>query len=281
MTAHFHTSDGLRLAYDETGRGPPVLCLSGLTRNMADFDTVVARFADTARFIRMDYRGRGASEFAPDSSSYTIAQEAQDALALLDHLALPKAAILGTSRGGLIAMALASTAPERLTGALLNDIGPEVAPAGIDAILDYLGRPPTYRTHAEAAAGLASALAPAFRNVPQDTWLTHAMRLFRATPDGLALSYDPRLRDAIVNTGASGPLPTLWPQFDALAALGPIALIRGANSNLLSAQTATEMRARAPHMLYAEIPDRGHVPFLDEPDAETAIAAFLARLPPP
>lgn len=256
-----------------------MLCLSGLTRTMSDFDAVQARFSDVARILRMDYRGRGASDFAPDETTYTIPQEAEDALTLLDHLGLDRAAVLGTSRGGLIAMHLAQVAPHRLSGVLLNDIGPDIAPEGIAAIMGYLGRPPSYRSHAEAAAGLAEALAPAFQNVSPAQWRAHAERLFRATGEGLALRYDPKLRDAVINTGATGAVPTLWPSFDALAKLRPLGLIRGANSDLLHRDTAAEMCARAPHMRFAEIPDRGHVPFLDEPAAVEAIAKFLSDLP--
>ena len=108
MTATFFTApDGARLAYRDEGTGLPVLCLTGLTRNMADFDFVAPHLADV-RLIRMDYRGRGLSDFT-GAATYTIMQEAQDALALLDHLSVPQAAILGTSRGGLIGMALAAT----------------------------------------------------------------------------------------------------------------------------------------------------------------------------
>jgi len=129
--ADFTTKDGTRLHYTDEGTGIPILCLAGLTRNSADFDHVAPHLPTMmpVRLIRMDYRGRGQSDWA-DHETYTIPQEAEDALALLDHLGLDKAAILGTSRGGLIAMLIAATANERLLGVALNDIGPEIAPAG-------------------------------------------------------------------------------------------------------------------------------------------------------
>jgi len=126
---HFTTSDGLSLHYTDEGAGLPLLCLSGLTRDGRDFD-YVAPHLDQVRLIRMDYRGRGQSEWG-DHSQYTIPVEARDAVELLDHLGLESAAVLGTSRGGLIAMLLAATARDRLTGVALNDIGPEIAPAGL------------------------------------------------------------------------------------------------------------------------------------------------------
>ncbi|MEM0935619.1 MAG: alpha/beta hydrolase [Pseudomonadota bacterium] len=280
MTQMFQSSDGLHLAYDDAGaRGCPVLlCLAGLTRNMADFEPVLAEFGATARILRMDYRGRGRSDYAADHRTYTIPREAQDALDLLDHLGLDSAAILGTSRGGLIAMEIADKAPRRLSGALLNDIGPIIELAGLQTIFAYLGQRPGYASYGEAADKLPAAMAPAFVNVPRATWRAYAERLWRETPDGLDLRYDPRLRDAVLADGAQGEITDPWPYFEALVAGRPVGLLRGANSDLLSAESAAEMRARAPDMLFAEVPDRGHVPFLDEPEARALIADFLGHL---
>jgi pimeloyl-ACP methyl ester carboxylesterase len=119
MTQHFVASDGTRLAYSDSGTGAPLLCLAGLTRTMTDFD-YVAPHLDGVRLIRMDYRGRGGSDWT-GAASYTVLQEARDAVQLLDHLGLAKAAILGSSRGGLIAMVLAAMAKDRLLGICMND----------------------------------------------------------------------------------------------------------------------------------------------------------------
>ncbi|MBC6438107.1 MAG: alpha/beta hydrolase [Rhodobacteraceae bacterium] len=278
MTGFVTAADGLRLAYDDLGTGLPLLCLPGLTRNMADFEPVLQRFAACARIIRMDFRGRGMSDWAPDPASYAISQEAADVLTLLDHLGLKKVAILGTSRGGLVAMALAAMARDRLAGVLFNDVGPVLMPEGLAAIMKHIGKTPPYRSLAEAAAALPEAYAPAFRNVPLETWVDFAARLWREEGGHLHLRYDPKLRDAVAAGFASAaPVPNLWPLFDALAGL-PLGLIRGVGSNILSAQTAAEMCARRPDMLYAELPDRGHVPFLDEPQAVDAISRFLDAL---
>ncbi|MDO5757479.1 MAG: alpha/beta hydrolase [Rhodobacterales bacterium] len=276
--ARFVTADGLSLHYADTagqegGDGPPVLCLAGLTRNSADFQMVLP-FLAGHRVIRMDYRGRGLSDYAEDFSTYSIPQEAHDALALLDHLGLERATILGTSRGGLIAMVLAATAPDRLSGAILNDIGPELAPGGLDRIMDYLGRRPKFRSYDEAADGLAAINAAQFPGVSRGRWRLHAENIW-AEQEGerLALRYDPRLRDAVEQTGAQ-PAPDLWPLFDALAAL-PLTVLRGANSDLLSADLLARMQDRAPHMRAVTVPDRGHVPFLDEAEALDGILTHL------
>ncbi|MDP4991966.1 MAG: alpha/beta hydrolase [Marivita lacus] len=269
----FTTSDGLSLHYTDEGAGLPVLCLAGLTRDGRDFD-FVAPHLEGVRLIRLDYRGRGQSDWG-DPATYQIPVEGRDAVELLNHLGIDKAAVLGTSRGGLIAMLLAATVKDRLLGVALNDIGPEIAPEGLEVIKDYLGKPPLLKTHAEMAAARARVLT-GFPNVPQERWLREAQILFNETEDGLELTYDPRLREAVVEGGAQ-PVPDLWPLFDALSGL-PLACIRGANSDLLSPATFAEMKKRRPDMVAVEVPDRGHIPFLDEPESLNALRRWLDML---
>ncbi|WP_292290692.1 alpha/beta hydrolase [Marivita sp.] len=269
----FTTSDGLSLYYTDTGDGLPLLCLAGLTRDGRDFEFVAPHLADL-RVITLDYRGRGQSDWG-DPSTYQIPVEGRDAVELLDHLGIDKAAVLGTSRGGLIAMLLAATVKNRLLGVALNDIGPEIAPEGLEVIKDYLGRPPVLKTHAEMAAARARVLT-GFANVPPERWLREAQILFNETEDGLELTYDPRLREAVLEGGAQ-PAPDLWPLFDALSGL-PLACLRGANSDLLSPATFAEMKRRRPDMVAVEVPDRGHIPFLDEPQSLSALKRWLDML---
>jgi pimeloyl-ACP methyl ester carboxylesterase len=266
----FTASDGARLHYTDQGAGLPVLCLAGLTRNGSDFDYMASHLTDV-RLIRLDYRGRGKSDWS-GPETYTLQREGLDAVELLDHLGLRSAAILGTSRGGIIAMGLAATVKDRIKGVCLNDIGPEIATPGLDAIRDYLGRRPAFKTRAEAVKALSTRL-PGFDNVPENRWIEEAERHYIEDAQGLTFNYDPKLRDAVL--GASQNLnPDLWPFFDALDGL-PLALIRGANSNLLTSDTADKMQAKRPDMLFADIPDRGHVPFLDEPGSLRTINAWL------
>jgi pimeloyl-ACP methyl ester carboxylesterase len=260
--------DGVRLHYEDAGEGLPVLALPGLTRDGRDFDHVAPHLP--VRLIRLDARGRGRSEHA-EPWTYSVLAESQDVLALLDHLRLPRAAILGTSRGGLVAMALAATARDRIVGVALNDVGPVIEPAGLAAIEAYIGRRPAQRTHAAAAEARAKA-SPAFEGVPAERWLAEARNHYDETESGLALRYDPRLREAFLS---AGEIPPLWPWFDALDGL-PLCLVRGANSDLLSRRTADEMARRRPDMVRAEVPGRGHVPFLDEPEALVALRAWVA-----
>jgi len=273
MTNFFCAPDGARLAYRDEGRGLPVLCLSGLTRTMGDFDHM-APHLPPCRLIRMEYRGRGASDWT-GADSYTVPVEARDALALLDHLGLAQAALIGTSRGGLIGMLLAAMARDRLLGLCLNDIGPQIDPTGLARIAGYLGRNPVARTHAEMAASLPRT-SPGFDAVPADRWLAEARLHYAETSDGLRITYDPALRDAFLAAYSSQSADP-WPLFDACSGL-PLALIRGANSDLLSAEAAAEMRRRRPDMIFAEVPGRAHVPFLDESESLQVIQAFLARI---
>lgn len=269
----FTTSDDLSLHYTDEGDGLPLLCLAGLTRDGRDFE-FVAPHLENVRLIRLDYRGRGQSDWG-DPATYQIPVEARDAIELLDHLGIDKAAVLGTSRGGLIAMVLATTVKDRLLGVALNDIGPDIAPAGLEVIKDYLGRKPVLKTHAEMAEARARVMT-GFPNVPPERWLREAQILFNETEDGLELTYDPRLREAVLDGGAQ-PAPDLWPLFDGLAGL-PLVCLRGANSDLLSETTFAEMKRRRPDMIAVEVADRGHIPFLDEPESLDALRRWLDML---
>lgn len=270
---HFTASDGASLFYTDTGHGIPLLCLAGLTRNSTDFD-YVAPHLPPLRLICMDYRGRGRSDWT-GAETYTVPQEAADALALLDHLGLESAAILGTSRGGIIALYLSATAPERVRGVILNDVGPVLEPLGLDRIKEFIGRRPAAHSHAAAAVALEHT-AEGFANVPPSRWMEEAKRHFIATDQGLDINYDPALRQAFLDS-LNAQTGDLWPLFDAACAR-PVALIRGANSDLLTQATADEMASRCPAMIMEEVPDRGHIPFLDEAESLRAINRFLGLL---
>ncbi len=266
----FTASDGTALAYRDEGRGLPLLCLPGLTRTMRDFD-YMAPHLPPLRLIRMDYRGRGESGWS-GAASYTVAQEAADALALLDHLGVGRAAVLGTSRGGLIGMVLAATAGARLLGLCLNDVGPVLNRSGLERIAGHVGHNLPFQSHADLATALPTRN-PGFANVPESRWMAEAQRHSRVTPEGLAITYDPDLRVAF-EAAVAAPEVDLWPLFDAAGDL-PLALIRGANSDLLTRDTVAEMQRRRPDMMLAEVPERAHIPFLDEPESVALIHAFL------
>ena len=271
--ASFTTSDGLRLFYEDEGSGQPLLCLAGLTRCSRDFEFLRPHVTDL-RLIRLDYRGRGQSDYDPDYRNYNVLREAHDAIELLDHLALDRVSVLGTSRGGMIAMALAASHPDRLAGVILNDVGPVIEPAGIARIMDYVGKKPVSKTHDQAALALKQAMEPQFPGVPLSVWRKQAEIQYAATDQGLALRYDDGLHKALLDQAATGAIPDLWLFFEALRDI-PTAVLRGANSDILGAGTVAEMHRRHPGLISAEVPDRGHVPFLDEPQSLDLIRRIL------
>src|SRR5262245_46031315 len=138
----FAAPDGVELyARDYGGAGgPAVLCLCGLTRNSRDFEPLARFIADRSRMVVLDFRGRGQSAYAPDPDSYRPEVELADAIRLLDTLGIARAGVIGTSRGGLIAMLMGAVNPDRLSGVVLNDIGPVIEREGLLRIRSYLGR---------------------------------------------------------------------------------------------------------------------------------------------
>jgi len=270
----FITHDGLTLDYKIEGNGQPLFCLPGLTRNLNDFDELAAAMRGEAQVIRLSMRGRGGSDRAADYKSYNIVQEARDALEFMDFLGLEKATVIGSSRGGFNAMVIAATAPERLAGVLLNDVGPELAEAGLNKILDYVGKSPAAKNLAALVAGLQADMGAAFPDLTDAKWEELAKRWFAISETGVALNYDPGIGTAM-HEQAKGETPDLWGLFDLMAAV-PLALLRGENSDLLSRETAATMRARRPDMLFAEVPNRGHIPLLDEPESLDIMRKLLS-----
>lgn len=269
----FQTSDNRKLHFDDTGSGQPLLCLAGLTRNGMDFSFLAPHVSDV-RMITMDYRGRGRSDYDPDFMNYNVLREAHDVTELLDHLGIDKVTILGTSRGGLIAMALAASHPERLAGVILNDIGPVVGAPGIARIMDYVGKKPAARTYDEAAAAMKHAMESEFPGVPVDIWRRQVEFQYEETAEGLELRYDAALHKALLDQAAAGAIPDMWLFFEALKSQ-PLGVLRGANSDILGRDTLDEMINRHPDLIWREVPDRGHVPFLDEPESLTIIRDIL------
>lgn len=252
---------------------------AGLTRNSDDFLYVLPHLKKV-RAITLDSRGRGLSEWDNDYMNYSIAREATDVVELCEHLGLERVVILGTSRGGLIAMGLAVTHPQLLQGVILNDIGPVIEAEGMDRIRGYLGVAPTFPDLEAAAQSMAKSEAAEFPNVPISRWREHAAAIYRQGDNQVVLRYDARLGDALRDQAKLGDFPDLWPFFDALKGK-PTAVIHGANSNLLSEETVAEMARRHGDLITVTVPDRGHVPFLDEPEALKAINAVLESIQVP
>lgn len=283
--SHFVTaSDGLRLHLREYGDrtlpGPPVVCLPGLTRTAADFHPLACALAsDPAqprRVLALDYRGRGLSAYDPNPDHYAIPVELDDVLTVMTACEAMPAVLIGTSRGGLITMAMAAGRPTAIAGAVLNDIGPVIEPAGIARIKTYVGRAGSPPGFAEGAAALRRTFAGEFPDWTDEDWLAMAHRTWRQENGHLVPTYDQAIVRALAALDPSKPLPEMWPQFDALAHV-PVMVIRGGLSDLLSADTVAAMREHHPGLEAVEVPRQGHAPDLAGDDVIARIAAFVER----
>lgn len=278
----FHTQDDLRLSYREYGdrNAPriPLLCLSGLTRNSKDFHDFALRHANVRRIVCLDYRGRGRSAYDPNPRNYEAAVYLNDIQHLLAVARIPKAIVLGTSLGGILAMAMTAVMPSVLAGVIINDIGPEVSETGRQRIAEYVGRGVFVPDYESGAASWRQAYAPAYPNLGDEGWLQIARTSF--TEDerrgGLRLDYDLNIAIALKEQ-AKQPLPDLWPLFRGLRHL-PVLALRGALSDVLTADTFVRMKREHAGMIAVTVPGVGHIPMLDEPEAEVAIDSFLANL---
>ncbi len=277
--------DGLRLharCYGRAnGHALPVVCLPGLTRTAADFDTLAAALASDGarprRVIALDYRGRGESEYDRDPDNYNVRTELCDVLAVVTALEALPAIYIGTSRGGILTMLLAGARPAAIAGAVLNDIGPVIEPKGLMRIKGYVGKLPQPASFEEGAEILRRLFSAQFPKLTAADWLASAQRAFKQGKRGrLTPTYDVRLAKTLRSIKPDEPAPSLWNEFDALKAV-PLMAIRGANSDLLSVATLEAMRARRTAIEAIEVADQGHAPLLIEPEIIARIGAFAAR----
>ncbi|MDC7684616.1 alpha/beta hydrolase [Asticcacaulis sp. BYS171W] len=261
--------------YNPSG-GDPVLCLHGLTRNSADFQWLAAHLSTEHRVIVADQRGRGRSNWDSEKARYNLLVYAQDMVALLDHLNLPQVTIIGTSMGGLIAMLMAGWVPQRIKAIVLNDVGPKLSPEGLARIRGYVGKGKPITSWLEAAAATQTINAEAFPDYGADDWMAFARRTFTEI-DGVPVpAYDPAIAEGMAPGSEAVAPPELWDLWGKLSAI-PILAIRGGRSDLLSAETLQRMSDAHPNFTAVTIANRGHAPMLDEPEAVTAIDAFLTK----
>lgn len=255
----------------------PALCLPGLTRNGRDFHslaTALAADAETPRDVyTFDYRGRGSSEFDGDWRNYAIPIEMLDVLDFLVVTGLHDVGLIGTSRGGLIAMVMAAAQPSSFGALVLNDIGPVIEQQGLARIASYVGRAPLPKSWPEAAKLTRDLFQKQFTRVSDADWEPIARQLFNEANGKPAPGYDKQLSRAL--SVLDGPIPALWPQFEALKRV-PLLVIRGENSDLLTAATVDEMRRRHPRASAITVADQGHAPLLRDTPTQRAIATFLA-----
>lgn len=278
----FVAPDGLQIYYrdydDAQSKAVPVLCLAGLTRNSRDFAALATRLSTGRRVICMDYRGRGRSGYDTNPQHYVPPTYVSDVLGLLAATGLQQVVVIGTSLGGIIAMALAAAAPAMLAGVVLNDIGPVLMESGRVRIATYVGEDVRCASYAEAGARLRAQFHGAYPDLTTDQWTDFARNLFveDAERGNLRLDYDLALAIPLKEQ-ATQPVPDLWPLFAALGSI-PTLAIRGALSDVLAADTFDRMAAEKPDLIRVTVPNRGHVPLLDEPECVRAINTFLAGI---
>jgi pimeloyl-ACP methyl ester carboxylesterase len=268
--------------YAASGAGPPrspVICIHGLTRNSKDFEEVAPWIAAQGRrVIAVDIRGRGRSERDPDPRRYSPMVYAGDVLKLMDEQGIPSAVFIGTSMGGIITMTIALKRLRAISGAVLNDVGPMISPAGLDRIRGYVGKGRAVETWDDAAAYIKSINEVAFPANTMDDWMKFARRTFRDDNGRPVLDYDPQI--AVSVQGAKIKTTSLMAKllYRRLARNRPTLLIRGEISDILDAEGAQYMRRAAPGLQYAEVPGVGHAPMLTEPAAQAALSSFLAHV---
>ena len=280
---HWTSEDGLRLHYRDYAGPPkladaksPVICIPGLTRNARDFEALAVRLATRRRVLCPDLRGRGDSAYARDPATYVPPTYVADLVALLEQAGIARFIAVGTSLGGLVTMLFAARHADRLAGAVLNDIGPEVAGAGIARIGSYVGQGRSFETWMHAARGLQESQGAMFPDFAVADWLALAKRAMTLGSNGrIVFDYDMKIAEPFATPGNAAP-PDLWPCWRALAGR-PVLLVRGEMSDILAPETAARMLAEVPGAEMVTVPRVGHAPTLDEPGAVAGIERLLDR----
>jgi pimeloyl-ACP methyl ester carboxylesterase len=278
----YQSPDGLRLyARDYPCRGGEsagtVLCMHGLTRNSADFAHLADYLCARYRVVSVDQRGRGRSDYDPQVARYTPAVYVQDMFALLDRLGVDSVILIGTSMGGLMSMMMTAMQPERIRAVVINDIGPEINPAGLERIKGYVGRNEPAADWDEAVRQTRAINDKEFPGFSAEQWLDFTRGLYCERDGLLHLAYDPAIAQPMADDDSGAVPPDLWPVFEAMA-VRPLLVVRGELSDILAPVCVDGMRQRKADMHYAEIPQRGHAPMLNEAAAVAAIDRFLAEI---
>jgi pimeloyl-ACP methyl ester carboxylesterase len=279
---YFESSDGLTLYYrdyptPESGR-LPVMCLPGLTRNSRDFEALALWLQRGGRrVLTPDLRGRGRSQYDPNWSNYHPGTYLGDLERLQAAASAERVIVIGTSLGGILAMLIAAIRPAAIAGAVLNDVGPEIAPEGLQRIAQYVGRHAPVGSWEEAIAQAQSTYGLALPDLSHADWQALARRSYIEVDGVPRLDMDPMIGEA-VRAAPAGAAPDLWPVYAALAPL-PVLALRGALSDVLSEATFERMAREKPDLRRLSVARRGHPPLLDEPECLAAIEDFLSNLP--
>ena len=281
--AYFRTQDGLSLAMRIFGAPSarlPLLCLAGLSRNSRDF-LELGRYFSSSRsrprqVFALDYRGRGLSDPDRDWRNYTPLTEAQYVLAAATAFGLERAIVIGTSRGGIIAMLLGALRPNMLAGVVLNDIGPVIEGTGLARIKRYLTAQQSVGDWRGATHVVRATQEPHFPALSDDDWRAFTEAYYAEGPNGLAPHFDRNLLKTVEDLSFLEAIPVLWPQFASLRNV-PVLALRGEHSDVLSPRTLAAMAAQHPRFEQLTVHGQGHPPLLRDGPTLERIGAFVER----
>lgn len=275
---HYQSEDGLRLFYREYGdESAPltVVCLPGLTRNSRDFKGLALHLARSYRVLCPDLRGRGFSAWDPNHMNYHPATYVRDIVKLIELTVPARLALVGTSLGGLVSSLLARHGVPGLRAVVLNDVGPELDPAGITRIAGYVGNRGPMRNWDAAVATVRAINEIALPDLDETGWREFAEAVCREREDGsVVFDYDPGIGQAF-RDGAGGPID-LWASFGALRDVDCL-LLRGEISDILSRETVGKMLELLPKLRVVEVPGRGHAPLLVEQACKETIDTMMCQ----
>lgn len=276
---YFTNRDGLKLHYRDFNRAPAgapvVLCMPGLTRNARDFGYIADHLAPRCRLICVEQRGRGQSDYDPDPTRYSPATYVEDMFELLDALKLTSVYAIGTSLGGLMAMMMQATRPGVFKGVVINDIGPEIDPKGIERITSYVGKGTPPQNWEEAVTATKFANANVYPDFEDADWLEFTHLLYDEIEGKPVAAYDPAIRNNFTQNSDQSA-PDLWPIFEAMHSI-PLLVLRGEHSDILSHETLIRMAQEHPNCITVTVPKIGHVPLMREPEVQTAIETLIMR----
>jgi pimeloyl-ACP methyl ester carboxylesterase len=267
-----------RMAYWEWGdpANPRVLlCVHGVTRQGRDFDTLAQALSGHYRVVCPDIVGRGQSDWLADPMGYVLPAYVADIVTLVARLNPAQLDWVGTSMGGLIGMAYASLPGSQVGRLVLNDVGPTIQVQALARIGTYIGLPAHWKTLDEAADALW-AISQSFGPHTREQWLALTRPQLKPDGDGFKPHYDPGLGQAfraITPEVAAFSEAQLWQAYDQIRC--PTLLLRGAESDLLSPETAAQMVQRGPHARLHEFAGVGHAPTLVQPDQVAVVRDFL------
>jgi len=256
---------------ESKGTARPIVCVHGLTRNGRDFDALAARLASRGPVACPDMPGRGQSAWLPVVADYSYPLYLGTVAALFARLGSEEVDYVGTSMGGIIGMMLACQPGSPIRRLVLNDVGPFIPQASLERIGDYVGLDPAFDSVEEIERYYRVVHAP-FGDLTDAQWKHFALTSHRVRADGkIGLGYDPGIAQAFKGV----PLTDidLWPFYDQIKC--PTLVIRGAESDLLLAETAEEMTRRGPKAELYEVAGAGHAPALMDEAQIARIESFL------